>query len=75
MEGGRSDRNCKTVSFPTSLYNAMYLEGGPEATLYFSANGVEFEKVGSHETGLNENSFPKIARPIPNVIRIVNKYA
>lgn len=61
------------LSLPVSLYNAMYLEGGPEATLYFSANGVEFEKIGSHETGLNENGFPKIARPIPNVIGIVKK--
>ncbi len=61
------------LSLPVSLYNAIYLEGGPEATLYFSANGVEFEKIGSHETGLNENGFPKIARPIPNVIGIVKK--
>jgi len=31
----------------------MYLEGGPESTLYFSANGFEFEKFGSYETGFN----------------------
>lgn len=62
------------LSLPVSLYNAMYLEGGPEATLYFSANGVEFEKIGSHETGLNENSLPQIAHPIPNVIGIVKKF-
>src|SRR4030042_2747170 len=48
------------LSLPVSLYNAMYLEGGPEATLYLSANGVEFEKMGSHETGSNEENFPKI---------------
>jgi hypothetical protein len=62
------------LSLPVSLYNAMYLEGGPEATLYFSANGVEFEKIGSHETGLNEDGFPRIAHPIPNVIGIVKKF-
>ena len=61
------------LSLPVSLYNAMYLEGGPEATLYFSANGGECEKIGSYETGLNDNGFPKIARPIPNVIGIVKK--
>ena len=61
------------LSLPVSLYNAMYLEGGPEATLYFSANGVEFEKIGSHETGSNEENFPKIALPIPNVIGIVKQ--
>jgi len=62
------------LSLPVSLYNTMYLEGGPEATLYFSANGVEFEKIGSHATGLNENDFPRIAHPIPNVIGIVKKF-
>jgi hypothetical protein len=61
------------LSLPVSLYNAMYLEGGPEATLYFSANGVEFEKIGSHETGSNEDNFQKIARPIPNVIGIIKR--
>src|SRR4030042_4057830 len=60
------------LSLPVSLYNAMYLEGGPEATLYLSANGVEFEKMGSHETGSNEENFPKIALPIPTVIGFVS---
>jgi hypothetical protein len=62
------------LSLPISLYNAMYLEGGPVATLYFSANRIEFEKIGSHETGLNGNGFPKIAHPIPNVIGIVKTF-
>ena len=61
------------LSLPVSLYNAMYLEGGPDATLYFSANRVEFEKIGSHETGSNEENFPKMARPIPNVIGIIKQ--
>jgi exopolysaccharide biosynthesis protein len=61
------------LSLPISFYNAMYLEGGPEATLYFSGSGIEFEKIGSYDTGLNENDFLKIARPIPNVIGIVKK--
>ncbi len=62
------------LSPPLSLYNAMYLEGGPEATLYFSAKGVEFEKIGSHEMGLKESGFQKIARPIPNIIGIAKKF-
>jgi len=61
------------LSLPVSLYNAMYLEGGPEATLYFSTNAVEFEKIGSYETRLKEDGFPKMARPIPNVIGIAKK--
>jgi hypothetical protein len=65
------DFTNRLLSLPISLYNAMYLEGGPEATLYFSANEIEFEKIGSYGTGLDENDFPRIARPIPNVIGIV----
>ena len=62
------------LSLPVSLYNVMYLEGGPDATLYFSANGVELEKIGSYETDLDENHFSKNARSIPNVIGIVKKF-
>jgi hypothetical protein len=58
---------------PISLCNAMYLEGGPEATLYFSGNGIEFEKIGTYDTRLKENDFLKTARPIPNLIGIVRK--
>ncbi len=61
------------LSLPISLYNAMYLEGGPEASLYFSANGIEFEKIGSHETISKEENFSKVARSIPNVIGIVKR--
>jgi hypothetical protein len=60
------------LSLPISIYNAMYLEGGQEATLYFSANDVEFERIGRH-TSLNENDNIPVARPIPNVIGIVKK--
>ena len=61
------------LALPISLYNAMYLEGGPEATLYFSAGGMEFEKVGKHQTGLSENGFQRTARPLPNAIGIRRK--
>jgi hypothetical protein len=61
------------LSLPVLLYNAMYLEGGPEATLYFSAGGVEFEKVGKHQTALSENGFQRMARSLPNVIGIRRK--
>lgn len=61
------------LSLPISIYNAMYLEGGPEATLYFSANNIEFEKFGSFETGFIENDFISAAWPIPNVLGIVKK--
>jgi hypothetical protein len=61
------------LSLPISLHNAMYLEGGPQATLYLSFKGLEMEKVGSYETGMNDDAFPRIPRAAPNVIGIVKK--
>jgi len=60
------------LSLPVSIYNAMYLEGGQEANLYFSANGTELERIGC-PTGLNENYNLPVARVIPNIIGIVKK--
>jgi hypothetical protein len=60
------------LSLPISIYNAIYLEGGQEANLYFSANDVEFERIG-HPTSPNGNDNIPIARSIPNVIGIVKK--
>jgi uncharacterized protein YigE (DUF2233 family) len=60
------------LSLPISIYNAMYLEGGREANLYFSANEVEFERIGRHIIS-NENDSIPVARPIPNIIGIVKK--
>jgi hypothetical protein len=60
------------LSLPISIHNAMYLEGGQEASLYFSANDIEFERMG-RPTNLNENDSISVARPIPNVIGIVKK--
>jgi exopolysaccharide biosynthesis protein len=42
------------LSLPISIYNAMYLEGGQEANIYFSRNGIEFEKIG-RPTSITEN--------------------
>ncbi len=60
------------LSLPISIYNAMYLEGGPEANLYFSLNESQFEKIGRHATD-NESDTLAVARSIPNVIGIVKK--
>jgi len=60
------------LSIPISIHNAMYLEGGQQASLYFSANDVEFEKVG-FPGSLNENDNSPVARLVPNVIGIVKK--
>jgi hypothetical protein len=61
------------LSLPLSIFNALYLEGGFEANLFFSWNGVELERVGTRETGLQEDSPRAVPRPIPNVIGITKK--
>jgi hypothetical protein len=61
------------LSLPLSIFNALYLEGGFEANLFFSWNGVELERVGTRETGLPEDSPRAVPRPIPNVIGITKK--
>jgi hypothetical protein len=60
------------LSLPISIRNAMYLEGGQQANLYFSANDVEFDRVG-RPISLNEDDNLPVARPIPNVIGIVKR--
>ena len=61
------------LNLPISLYNAMYLEGGSEAGLYFSSNGLELDKIGTNGVGLNDTLVRGVARAIPNVIGITRK--
>ena len=56
-----------------NLYNAMYLEGGPEASFYLNHNGHKVAKMGSYETGFNENDNNHRFWQIPNVIGITKK--
>jgi hypothetical protein len=67
------DFNTLLLSLPLSIYNAMYLEGGPEASLYFSGHGVELDQSGTYETGLNKSPVRPGARSIPNIIGITRK--
>jgi len=60
------------LSLPIWIYNAMYLEGGPEANLYFSLNEFQFERIGRYTTDTESDTLT-VARPIPNVIGIVKK--
>lgn len=52
------------------LRGAMYLEGGPEASLYLKTADCEVERYGSYETGFFESDANSRAWPIPNVIAI-----
>jgi hypothetical protein len=61
------------LSLPLDIYNAMYLEGGPEASFYLNHNGIEIEKIGSYETGYQEDDNNNVASDIPNIIGIVKK--
>jgi hypothetical protein len=61
------------LALPISLYNAMYLEGGPQASLYLSAKNVTLEKFGNWEAGPDSHGAFQVSWPIPNVIGIVRK--
>ncbi len=67
------DFNNVLLSLPLSIFNAIYLEGGPEAGLYFSTAGVELEKAGIYGTDLKGSAVRSSAYPIPNVIGIARK--
>ena len=68
------DFNNILLSLPISIFNATYLEGGPQASLYLAANGVELDKVGTHEVSLDGKRVRAIPRLLPNVIGIVRKF-
>lgn len=59
---------------PLDIYNAMYLEGGPEASFYLNHKGTEIEKFGSFETGFREKDDNYNAWKVPNIIGIIKKY-
>ncbi|MFH0752487.1 MAG: phosphodiester glycosidase family protein [archaeon] len=56
-----------------NIQNAMYLEGGPEASLYINLPDKETEMIGSYETGFNENDSNNEFWTLPNVIGIKKK--
>ena len=58
---------------PLDIKNAMYCEGGPEATLYLSKNGKIINEFGSYETGFNQNHDNNQSWNIPNVVGIKEK--
>ncbi len=59
------------LSLPLSLKSAMYLEGGPQASLYLSTPKTTLQRDGAWG-GLEENSL-QFSLPIPNVIGIHKK--
>ncbi len=61
------------LELPIDIYNAMYLEGGPEAGLYISHDRRRIERYGHfRNTWFLRNPKPR-AMPIPNVLGVVKK--
>ena len=58
---------------PIDIDCAQHLEGGPEASLFFSHKNIKIETMGSFETGFSENNENHFYWPIPNVIGFVHK--
>ncbi len=61
------------LSIPINIKSAMYLEGGPEATLYIRARGKEMIFVGTCEADTTEHEDLKSLQRIPNVIGVVKR--
>lgn len=53
-----------------NLYTAMYLEGGPEASLCLRSTDLDLNLFGSYETGFFESDENNRFWPIPNIIGI-----
>ena len=56
---------------PLKLSRMMYLEGGPEASLHIASPGNTVRRMGSYETGFNENDFNTRYWALPNVLGVV----
>jgi uncharacterized protein YigE (DUF2233 family) len=61
------------LALPISIYNAMYLEGGPQASLYLATKHSTIERYGSLEGSPDGHNPLQAWWPIPNVIGIVRK--
>jgi len=65
------DFNDFLLSLPSlDVHNAMYLEGGPEASMYIQAGGRELKIVGSYETDFIENNENIEFWSLPNIIGV-----
>jgi hypothetical protein len=67
------DFNNILLQLPINIVCAQHLEGGPEASLYFSYKGIVINKFGSYETQFNKNDNNDHAWIIPNVLGIAKK--
>ena len=64
------DFNEMLLSLPIGLQTVMYVEGGPQATLYYRTNKAKAEWTGVIETEFFTKCKNNAARPLPNVLGI-----
>lgn len=57
-------------SMPFELYNAIYMEGGPETSLYVKTEEMTIEKIGSYVSESYEKDSNNTFWKLPNVIGI-----
>ncbi|MFO7601273.1 MAG: phosphodiester glycosidase family protein [Candidatus Desulfacyla sp.] len=67
------DFNHILLKLPLDIKNAMYVEGGPEATVYVNAGGKERAWVGSYETSFSEHDENAMLWRVPNIIGITRR--
>ncbi len=61
------------LTLPLGIKNAMYLDGGPEASLYLCLNGFEISKQGCYVSDTYERDDNDHFWDIPNIIGISKK--
>ena len=61
------------LALPLNIKNAMYLDGGPEASFYLCHNGFEICKYGCYVTDTYEKDDNDYYWSIPNIIGISKK--
>jgi hypothetical protein len=61
------------LSLPIHIKSAMYVEGGPEATLHIRNREKEMTFVGTCEALTQEHEAFKSLQRIPNVIGVVKR--
>ena len=61
------------LKMPYGIRNAIYLEGGPETSLFIDVNGHHIQKVGSWVSETWESDENKHFWSLPNVVGIKNR--
>jgi hypothetical protein len=61
------------LSLPINIKNAMYVEGGPEASVYLKIDDKEMKWAGSCQTDFTEQDDPEKGYKLPNIVGVVKQ--